>query len=1024
MRKLFSIIIILIFAIVAAACGNNGGVTSDATTTGNGPGVVTDSATGGTTGGTVEEPTEQRKPLNPPAPVGLEERVRYECVDGTVYTVKGYFDESGKCIEEHHYSVNIEFGVVDCVMIVYNTYDGGALARSEVHYRKNPCYGERETVLYYIAIDHDAYDYKIENEFGETELYMVQVLNADTYTVTEKYFDENGRFVREESAEFTSDGILKRRVSRDVWGRVSYECTYNQLGNFAECKVYDETNRICKKVNATYYKSGVMSSYKSVPITDGIHEGVPTEITFNQNGNINRGPGFVINYRDDGTVHSVYHNVGYTNKVKFDKFGYIIEYNKNPSGIMPQCKIVYTYNSDGKLTSSVYRENTQYKVTEYTYGEDGSSIITVRNKLNLIEQVVKTDARGDVIEIKLYDGKSKNDVSKIQTFEYDEKGFLISSKICNANGTLDSEYSYEYNEYGDLVQDVYNQVYSSGSYMVESNEYEYFENGCLKIHTTYNADGIRGRIEYYKDGGYTREYYFEGEICESQTHDVYGNLTKSFEIDSHGKHLINVYTYFSNREIKTVMTYVNGVLEEGYEYAENRHVLKEYKTDENGVVITKEYIFENRIIRGYNTYEDGVLTKYTLIEYFRYSSYYDYNIKTEKTYNTEGELIYLVEYTELKYTEYGLEYMDYVILKEEAYENGEVVGYVYYDYDVAVNGKHPVSRRTKKGSYTAYGVYNKFGQMIEEYRYTNGVLTSFYERTHKNVQSADGNYSVTEYDENGKTLKKFYYVMDGPEIKLGEYELYSYYESGALHTVELYWGYHREHYPKNTNEYYESGVLKTETFYFYTTSDTLYKTEESVYYESGVLKTETVCFYSAAIDKAYKTEESIYNEDGLLIREKTRGSTRSMDIFYEYNEKKQLVSKLKYSGAVLGEETFYKYHENGVMAEKLYYHGRTVSIETYEKILDTFNENGDPLYHCRQIIMSSDGSVSASNEDIYTYNDMGLLTEKLSKSNGSVTLREVNGYYDNGSIKSRKHYSHGELVYAVYYDEDGNVIMN
>jgi antitoxin component YwqK of YwqJK toxin-antitoxin module len=74
--------------------------------------------------------------------------------------------------------------------------------------------------------------------------------------------------------------------------------------------------------------------------------------------------------------------------------------------------------------------------------------------------------------------------------------------------------------------------------------------------------------------------------------------------------------------------------------------------------------------------------------------------------------------------------------------------------------------------------------------------------------------------------------------------------------------------------------------------------------------------------------------------------------------------------------------------------------------------------------MSSDGSVSASNEDIYTYNDMGLLTEKLSKSNGSVTLREVNGYYDNGSIKSRKHYSHGELVYAVYYDEDGNVIMN
>ncbi len=112
------------------------------------------------------------------------------------------------------------------------------------------------------------------------------------------------------------------------------------------------------------------------------------------------------------------------------------------------------------------------------------------------------------------------------------------------------------------------------------------------------------------------------------------------------------------------------------------------------------------------------------------------------------------------------------------------------------------------------------------------------------------------------------------------------------------------------------------------------------------------------------------------------------------------------------------------MAEKLYYHGRNVSIETYEKILDTFNENGDPLYHCRQIIMSSDGSVSASNEDIYTYNDMGLLTEKLSKSNGSVTLREVNVYYDNGSIKSRKQYSHGELVYSVYYDEDGNVIHN
>lgn len=969
MKRILSLFMLLLLCIIAIACGNGqttatlqtSGQTTAHATNNNSTSTNNNNTSGTTTGTTVAYTTrpntvdpQQRPDVFPVAPDELTERVRYECgVDG-FYIIKEYFDDNGNCLEEHYYTIDSELGILDCKIVAYNTVDAkGNLIKSDGHYIAHPYHAVRETVLVIEAIEHEKYDYKVLDENGNVTLYVKETKNANGKVTREEFFTKGGRFVRAEERDYRNDGTLSAYRGKNAKNELTYETLCNEKGNFLSSTVYDEAGRVNTKLSAEYYANGVIKAYKITPVRD---QGMESVTDFDDKGRIKQHYGKEYRYDNDGKLKEIYHQ---GDSYKFDKSGYLLSYSGRANGQLgTSISIKYTYYNNGKISSCVTQntKNGSKATVNYLYAEDGSATVRHTNVYGITNNIIYTDAKGRVIKSEVYNNVSR---TSYQTVEYDVYGNVI--KVCDyRNDKLQEEYVYEYNEHGDLVK-----MESSTGTGKEYTEYEYFENGYVKSVTSRDRWGVSGKTVYYTDGGYTRTTYSMGKESNEITYDKYGNKIKTVYFGNDYNE-ITEYEFYPDGTEKKVMLYHNTVLYSGVEYAEGGvQAIKRYNRGEDGVLTLTEYKYENGQISREDVYKNDVYKGYVTFTYFAENPHI---VKTRTEYDANGKKVYYLENAE-----------SFTPGKEEFYEKGELVSYVYITY-INFEGRLEIDTKeelkdgkTKKVDYD----YN-----------LNGKITgcTFFENGEK-VSSS--NYI---YDENGYPRRITEYDTNGNVIEIRENDT-----NGNLEEMYRY-------------EYHSNGTLKIMSKWKEYFNNPEVMVEKTVYNESGdIVLEEWYDRYSAVTKKC----SYVYFENGKLEYIETESKGTVSRKYFRYGEDGKLLKTETSVGGTVTEYTDFIYYENGILKEELTY---SVSKDRQEGI-KTYDEYGRLVKECGRLTKGINTTEYVwGDEYTYIYGEDGRVAEKCHKNINNINLWiERYEYHENGEVSVRK---------TFWKDADGNERVN
>ena len=218
---------------------------------------------------------------------------------------------------------------------------------------------------------------------------------------------------------------------------------------------------------------------------------------------------------------------------------------------------------------------------------------------------------------------SEDEIGKITYYEYDDNYNLIHQYTVNPDNEYLSEYTYEYNEKGDLLSRVIK--YNDKHYETKINEY--YEDGTLSKCTMYTGS--------------------ECELDEITEYDENGNEI-SFNMVRYG--LFIEYTYDENNRVLTRKTYDEDVLSVDMKYT--------YFDDENVVEI-------------YTVDTDYDYPKYEKIYYHE-----DGREKLKESWNIDDN----GEYIDHRWTEYEYNDNNELILERE-YTRDDAYGDITYKYD-------------------------------------------------------------------------------------------------------------------------------------------------------------------------------------------------------------------------------------------------------------------------------------------------------------------------------------------------------
>jgi len=912
----------------------------------------------------------------PEAPKKLKEVIRYEYSEDGFYIVKEYFDRKGNRLEEHYYNVDDTLGVLDCKIVAYNTVDKkGNLVKTEGHYISNPYHTTRETVLVIEAIEHETFDYKVLDEDGNITLYIKETKNEKGKVIREEYFTKGGRLIRTEEFDYRSDSTLSAYRGKNARNDVTYEATCNDKGNVTSCTKYDEAGKMSGKIFVDYYENGTIKDYSEVPVyKDGSLSETKAVTTFYEDGRIKTHLGRSYGYTEDGKLMTISHMGDY---YSFNRDGYLTSYRGKANGqIGTDIGITYTYDSQGRLTLCVTKNGNNSKKTSvsYQYLPNGAMTVSHTNVYGITNNVIYTDTKGRIVKNEIYNNVSR---TSYQTIEYDTYGNVI--RTCDYDKeALSSETLFEYNEHGDLINTEKISYSSSGSSTVRT-EYTYFDNGYVKCYETRDRWGLSEKRVYEADGGYTHTEYVLGEATNEFTYDKYGNQIKNVYF---GKEYAEIITreFYSDGSEKKIMVYHDDVLQHGAEYDEEGVEIKKHERDENGVIITTAYTYEdNRWPVREDIYKDGVYAGYTAFTYFEINPHI---VKTRTEYNADGQTVYHAEYADyLKPT------------KEEFYENGVLVSYVYHTYlefdgrlkvDIKEEYKNGIVR---KEDYD----YDDAGKIIGSAIFENGQKIS---------------YSTYYHDPDRNFLKLIKtYDVNGNVIEIREND-----SNGYLHEMYRY-------------EYYADGTLRLMTKWWEPSgSKDAIMTEKTEYLENGAISLEEE--YNAS-SQLIKKRSYVYLESGALDYIEINENGKISYLYYRYGQNGKLLKTEAIANGAVTEYTDFLYDENGILREEQTYN---VS-ENRQEAVKLYDEYGRLVKECgRPSKTATDSEYVWGDEFTYLYGENGRVAEKCHKNINQISLWiERYEYHENGEISVLRTYwkdaSGTERPNDTeYFDTDGNKI--
>ncbi|MBO5247907.1 MAG: hypothetical protein J6B54_01245 [Clostridia bacterium] len=225
--------------------------------------------------------------------------------------------------------------------------------------------------------------------------------------------------------------------------------------------------------------------------------------------------------------------------------------------------------------------------------------------------------------------------------------------------------------------------------------------------------------------------------------------------------------------------------------------------------------------------------------------------------------------------------------------------------------------------------------------------------------------AIAEF-KNGNCVKETAYTPEG-DVKYyysHEYDgktriLSSYYEDGQMVTSVKYTESENGTIQAETTYYLEEARVETAILTLTEAGDVALAE-----YYSGTLLT-----HKKKYDGTLVTEETAYKEDGATVLSR---------ITYEYNAKKQLLTRTEYdaNNAIQG-RTSNQYNEKNLLTKTIYYDGNAEIIE-YE----TFNYdlNNNPI---KQVKYTGDGTMKY--QILKVFNDKGRVTKETSlKTDGSI----------------------------------------
>ena len=705
-------------------------------------------------------------------------------------------------------------------------------------------------------------------------------------------------------------------------------------------------------------------------------------------------------------------------------------YTKNPNNMILHYE-EYEFDVDGKVLKT-----TKDSGNVSTYSYDGSLVTNTTEEVqyhelqnNIVKTITPTGEVGDkhLEEVMSYDARSNiktetDEEGNVTEYSYDDAvnpDLVTKIKVTNQGGKVILEDLYEYDNKGNLIQDVdyiektvTKYIYDNDGNVTESTETLVDKDTNLSnVSSTALSKGLENSKDtatYDQDGNTKTSSVTSGTInqTEQNTYDDLGRIATTTD----EKNIVSSYAYDEFGRVKSTTTTIPDKTPETTMtvYDLNGRVTEE--TDKQGRKTTYQYDNMGRVVSKTLTYGDESRTTTTTYGYE--DNFYVITgtgankrlptvaVVTEKNANDEVvSRTYTDPYGQTVREESNGIRTDYTYDKQ---------GNVFTTYTRGVSGTNPA---TQKLVVTVYDKHGRLTDTIQNPVYRNGAFT---------VDATNSIVTSNKYDENGNLTEE----TDGK----GSKTTYEYNEEGRLTKVSLPDGTGTANdtlYAYDIQNKDASGNILSTTD---KTTNALGNVSETVKNGAGQVLSVEDKHATNGIKTSYE-----YDASGNKIKETYSNGSY---ITYGYNKKNQVIAKHEYNTSKTWTKlTSYRYNEDDLLQKVIEYNVTGHTPKPYRYTIYKYDALGR-MTGCSEINKESEpeGDEIDENKLVYKYDIEDKLTEirypkasgdKLKgikfeyngykwltkikgivNENGAEVTRDIRGYeyYNDSKVKTIKDY--------------------